>query len=84
MKKADDDLRKEYKRSDFVALERGKFRNDVAEGMAVALLEPAVAKAFPTSDAVNEALKGLLAVAEQTARLTGLAGKPARRRTIAG
>jgi len=33
------------------------------------LLNPDVAKAFPTSEAVNEALRGLLRLTEQTAKL---------------
>jgi hypothetical protein len=69
MKKAKDDMRREYKRSDFKKLERGKFYVEAAKGTAVALLEPSIAKAFPTSQAVNEALSGLLALTERTARL---------------
>ena len=70
MKKAKDEMRSEYERSDFASLERGKFYADVAAGTTVALLEPAIARAFPTSQAVNEALAGLLALTEQTSRIT--------------
>ena len=70
IKKAKDDMRPEYKRSDFAKLERGKLCAEVATGTAVALLEPAIAKAFPTSQAVNEALYGLLALTEKTTRIT--------------
>ena len=70
MKKAKGGMRPEYKRSDFARLERGKFYAEVAKGTAVALLEPPIAKAFPTSKAVNEALHGLLALTEQTSRIT--------------
>ena len=70
MKKAKDEMRVEYKRSDFARLERGKFFAEVAKGTAVALLDPPIAKAFPTSDAVNEALHGLLALIKQTSRIT--------------
>ncbi len=35
---------------------------------------------FPTSEAVNEALRGLLTLTEQTARITGRAKRPARKR----
>jgi hypothetical protein len=70
MKKAKDEMRREYRRSDFARLERGKFYAEVAKGTAVALLEPPIAKAFPTSKAVNEALHGLLALTEQTSRIT--------------
>ena len=70
MKKPKDEMRKEYKRSDFTKLERGKFYVEAREGTSVALLEPDIAKAFPTSKAVNEALHGLLSIAEQASRLT--------------
>ena len=70
MKKAKDEMRPEYKRSDFTKLERGKFYAEVAAGTSVALLEPGIAKAFPTSQAVNEALAGLLALTEKTSRIT--------------
>ena len=70
MKKAKDEMRSEYKRSDFTKLERGKFYAEVAAGKSVALLEPAIAKAFPTSQAVNEALASLLALTEKTSRIT--------------
>jgi len=70
MKKAENEMRSEYKRSDFSKLERGKFYAEVAAGTSVALLEPAIAKAFPTSKAVNEALGGLLVLAEKTSRIT--------------
>ena len=70
MKKTKDEMRSEYKRSDFARLERGKFYAEVAKGTAVALLDPPIAKAFPTSKAVNDALHGLLALTEQTSRIT--------------
>ena len=70
MKKVKDEMRSEYKRSDFAKLERGKFYAEVAAGTSVVLLEPAIAKAFPTSKAVNEALAGLLILAKKTSRVT--------------
>lgn len=69
MKKVKDELRTEYTRSDFAKMERGKFHEDVAKSTSVALLDPKIAKAFPTSEAVNEALAGLLELAERTARV---------------
>lgn len=67
MKKTEDEMRAEYKRSDFSKLERGKFYK-AAKDTAVVLLDPALAKAFPTSEAVNEALRGLLALATTATR----------------
>lgn len=80
MKKAKDDMRAEYVRADFTSLERGKFYKEAVKGTSVALLSPAIAKAFPTSEAVNEALLGLLALTEQTARITGRAKHAPRKR----
>lgn len=62
------DMRAEYKRSDFVKLERGKFYAEAVKGTSVAILEPAIAKAFPTSQAVNEALYDLLELADKAKR----------------
>jgi hypothetical protein len=70
MKKTKKDMRRSYKRSDFATLERGKFYAEATKGTSVAILDPTVAKAFPTSRAVNEALSGLLALTEKTSRIT--------------
>jgi len=48
MKKAETEMRAAYKRSDFAKLERGKFFAEASKGTAVALIEPQLAKAFPT------------------------------------
>lgn len=83
MKKADDELRAEYKRSDFTKLERGKFYKQAVKSTAVVLLDPKLAKAFPTSDAVNEALATLLTIAEETKRITSKPKRPAKKRAAA-
>jgi len=83
MKKVDNEIRAEYKRSDFAKLERGKFFKEVAKGTSVALIDPKLAKAFPTSEAVNEALRGLLALADETARITGRSSRTPRKRVAA-
>ena len=70
MKKIEAEMRPEYKRSDFSKLERGKFFNEVAKGSSVAILTPEIAKAFPSSEAVNAALQGLLTLTQETVRLT--------------
>jgi hypothetical protein len=80
MKRTKDEMRAEYKRSDFAKLERGKFYAEVVKGTSVALLEPAIAKAFPTSQAVNEALHDLLLLAEKTKRLTRRSSRRAKAR----
>jgi len=80
MKKGKVEMRAEYKRSDFTKFERGKFYAEVVKGTSVALLDPAIAKAFPTSEAVNEALFGLLALAQKTARRASRPGARAKAR----
>ena len=50
---------------------RGKYYKHFTQGSNVVILRPEVQKAFPTSEAVNEALLGLLTLTEQTARITG-------------
>ena len=83
MKKVEDKMRTEYKRSDFGKLERGKFFKEVSRGASVVLLDPQLAKAFPTSEAVNNALRGLLALTEQTARITSRSSRASRKRAAA-
>ena len=83
MKKVEDKMRTEYKRSDFGKLERGKFFKEVAKGTSVVLLDPQLAKAFPTSEAVNKALHGLLSLTEQTARKPRRSSRAARKRAAA-
>jgi hypothetical protein len=74
MNKVDDDIRPEYRREDLGKGVRGKYLGRVSRGTNLVLLDDKVAKAFPTSEAVNEALLGLLALTEQTARITRRSG----------
>lgn len=69
-RKPADELRPEYRRSDFGKLVRGKYAARVAMETNIVVLEPEIAEAFPNTKAVNEALRGLLDVAATTARLT--------------
>jgi len=70
MSKANDDMRAEYRREDLGKGVRGKYFARVSKGTNLVLLNDQVARAFPTTEAVNEALMGLLALTEQTARIT--------------
>ena len=65
-----DELRPEYKRSDFGEIVRGKYANRIKEESNVVLLEPDIAQAFPNDEAVNKALRYLLEIAEASSRLT--------------
>ena len=73
MKKAksveSDDLRREYRREDLGKGVRGKFFGAYQKGTNLVLLSPEIAKAFPSSEAVNEALRGLLQLTKQTKKL---------------
>ena len=69
VKSATDELRPEYKRSDFKKLERGKYYERIKASSNVVVLEPKVAAVFPNSAAVNKALHSLVEVAESASRL---------------
>jgi hypothetical protein len=77
MKKANgtgaDEMRPEYKRSDFGTLVRGKYAQRLRESSNVVVIEPDLAKAFPNARAVNTALGRLL-----RARKTSLQGRARR------
>lgn len=49
---------------------RGKYFRQYAQGSNVVVLQPKIFKAFPTSEAVNQALGSFLAVTRETVRLT--------------
>jgi hypothetical protein len=51
---------------------RGKYYERYRKGTNVVLLEPDVAEAFPTEDAVNEALRGILGMTRAVRRTGGL------------
>jgi len=71
-----DELRPEYKRSDFGEFVRGKYADRIKEETNVVLLEPDIAKAFPNDEAVNKALRYLLEIAEASNRLTNRSSRP--------
>jgi hypothetical protein len=87
MKKAkaqSDELRPEYKLSDFKKLERGKYYKRVRESSNVVVLDPEVAAVFPNSDAVNRALHSLMDVGSRESRLTSVSSRPTRLRRSNG
>ncbi|MGB2603316.1 MAG: hypothetical protein WBC78_06960 [Candidatus Sulfotelmatobacter sp.] len=70
--RTDDEIRPEY---DFASMKggiRGKYYEQYRKGANVVLLQPDVAEAFPTEDAVNEALRGILSTARAVRRTGGL------------
>ena len=82
-RKIPDELRPEYKRSDFGALVRGKYEARVSESSNIVVLEPKVARAFPNDQAVNEALLGILRSRKGAARPT-IRSTPTRQKPRAG
>jgi hypothetical protein len=76
-----DELRAEYKRSDFPeGLVRGKYAKRIRESSNVVVIKPEVAQAFPNEDAVNTALLSLIELAQKTTRLTRRStGSPPKR-----
>jgi len=61
----EDELRTEYDFSKMKGGVRGKYVDRYRAGTNVVLLDPDVAKAFPTSDSVNEALRLLMQIAQR-------------------
>ncbi len=59
------DMLSEY---DFSKGVRGKYAKRYAEGTNVVVLPPDLAKVFPTSESVNEALRTLLRVGRKPSR----------------
>ena len=67
-----DDVRPEY---DFASMKggiRGKHFEEYRKGTNVVVLNPDVAEAFPTEDAVNQALRGILTTTRAVRRTGGL------------
>jgi hypothetical protein len=71
----DDDLRPEY---DFASMKggvRGKYVARLRKGSNLVLLDPEVAAAFPSAEAVNEALRGVLDTTRAVRDKGGLSNK---------
>ena len=90
MKKAsghlDDDLRPEYSREDFGPGRRGVMFDAAQAGSNLVLLSPDVAAAFPTPEAVDAALRGLMRLANRSvAKPKGKVGSATEQgRTVVG
>ena len=83
MKKAkvkDDEMRTEYTRADLGPLVRGKYAAPYAKATNIVVIEPALTKAFPNNEAVNDALRTLLAVTTAATRITGRSSPTPRKR----
>ena len=82
-RKVTDELRPEYKRSDFGELVRGKYAARLSASTNVVVLDPKVARAFPNDRAVNDALRSLLKAPKKIARPAARTSRPARKRAAA-
>jgi len=71
-----DELRAEYKRSDFTgSLVRGKYAKRMNKASNIIVLRPEVSEVFPNEEAVNTALLSLINLAQKTARLSRSTGR---------
>ena len=69
MKKAkSDEMRPEYNRKNLGAGVRGKYLDKYRAGTNLVLLSPEISKVFPTDEAVNDALRSLIDVAQKSVR----------------
>ena len=75
----DDDLLPEYDFSSLSGAVRGKYFERYRAGVNLVLLEPEVAKAFPTDTAVNDALRKVLRATKPPRRATKRPSKRVRR-----
>lgn len=87
MKKANqtlkDDIRPEYDFATMTGGVQGKYVNQHRVGTNLALLDPEVARAFPTDAAVNQALRAVMRVTKLV-RLPDKALQPTPRKTGLG
>ena len=78
-----DDMRAEYN-FDYSKAVRGKYyKRILKDGANVVVLEPDIAKAFPNSDAVNDALRVVLQAGRAAGRLTPRSARARNTRTRA-
>ena len=75
-----DDLRQEYRREELDSGVRGKYLESYQAGTNLVLLSPEVAKAFPSDEAVNDALRSLIEVAQRSVAPKKLTGRHAKSR----
>ena len=79
MKKAkSDELRPEYRREDLGPGVRGKYLEAYRAGTKLVLLNPDISKVFPTEQAVNDALRSLIEVAQRSVSPTKRSSRRAK------
>ncbi len=76
-----EEIRKEYRREDLGKGIRGKYFEEYKKGTNLVLLSPDVAAVFPDDASVNDALRSLMKLAQQSIGLTKrTSGRAAERR----
>jgi len=71
MKKTEcNEMRPEYRRKDLGTGVRGKHFKSYQAGTNLVLISPDISKVFPTDQAVNNALRSLIEVAQKSVRPT--------------
>ncbi len=80
MSKVEEEMRPDYGDADLGKGVRGKYYERYERGTNLALLEQEVAEAFPTSRAVNEALKGLIRLSKKAGHSGTQQGRTSRKR----
>ena len=81
MKKAkSDEMRPEYRREDLGTGVRGKYFESYREGTNLVLISPDISKVFPTDQAVNNALRSLIEVAQKSVSSTKRSSQRAKAR----
>ena len=87
MKKANrrpkDDIRPEYDFANMKGGIRGKYAAKFRSGTNLVLLDPEIAKAFPTDVSVNQVLRVVLDLTSQVPLKNLAAGRPQKRRKTA-
>ena len=81
--KKDEQAIPELKRSQLGVGVRGKYFKKFTQASNVVVLRPEIQKAFPTSEAVNNALASMLAFVQETQGLTGRSKRTPRKRAAA-
>jgi hypothetical protein len=77
-KKVFSTIRNKYRREELGIGVRGKYYDEFRKGTNLVLLSPDVAKAFPTEEAVNTALRSLINIAQETIGLTKRSSRRAK------
>jgi len=81
IKVEDSEMSAEYTREDLGPLVRGKYAARYAKATNIVVIDPSLAKVFPNSESVNDALRSLLAVATAATGATTRPSRTPRKRT---